>query len=134
MTYTSYATRQEMEAYEYRRALRRRRMKQRRQREIRRNIAMMLLGLLMIAGLSLSYHAITSHANSKLDTVEKKCFTSVLIEGEDTLWSIALEHADEHYNSVNEYVEEIKAINHLTSEQITAGNYLIIPYYITIEE
>lgn len=133
MLQTAYAARQDINAYEYRQALRRRRMKLRRQREIRKNILMILLGIIMVVGLSLSYHAITSQANSQLGQVEQKCYTSVVIEGNDTLWSLAQEYAGSNYKTVEDYISEVMQINHLDSDEITAGNYLILPYYRVVQ-
>ena len=60
-----------------------------------------------------------------------KGFTSITLSPDDTLWSIACEHADEHYSSVYQYIREVKEINGLTSDSIYAGNNLIIPVYTT---
>ena len=50
---------------------------------------------------------------------------------EDTLWSIAEKYMDnEHYESVNEYIQEVKNVNHLKSDIITYGEHLVIPYYM----
>ena len=37
---------------------------------------------------------------------------------------------DEHYDSVNDYIKEVKQINVLGSNDITYGAHLIVPYYI----
>ena len=36
---------------------------------------------------------------------------------------------DDEYLSVNDYIEEVEAINDISSDKITAGNSIIIPYY-----
>ena len=36
-----------------------------------------------------------------------------------------------YYKNTSEYVKEIKTINALVSDRVTAGNYIIIPYYST---
>ena len=56
--------------------------------------------------------------------------TSVCIDGNDTLWSIAEEYYTEDYDSMEEYIEVIKKTNRLGSDKIYAGCYLIIPYYV----
>ena len=58
-----------------------------------------------------------------------KYYKNIQIQKGDTLWSIANEYADEHYKSKNEYVQEVKRMNNLTSDHIKSGYYLIIPYY-----
>ena len=56
------------------------------------------------------------------------CYTSRLIEPGDSLWSIAEETITDGYGSVSEYVEALKVMNHLDSDTIHAGQYLMIAY------
>lgn len=58
-----------------------------------------------------------------------KQVTSVQIQKGDTLWSIASRYMSCEYKDLNEYIEEIMLSNGLTSDNIHAGNYIIIPYY-----
>lgn len=58
-----------------------------------------------------------------------KQVTSVQIQKGDTLWSIASRYMSCEYEDLNEYIEEIMLSNGLTSDNIHAGNYIIIPYY-----
>ena len=37
-----------------------------------------------------------------------------------------------YYGSHRDYIKEVTAMNALTDEQITAGQYLILPYYDTV--
>lgn len=59
-----------------------------------------------------------------------KSYTSIEIQSGDSLWSIASEHMTEEYGSVQEYMKEIKSLNGLRSDEIHAGKFLVIPYYI----
>lgn len=63
---------------------------------------------------------------------EAKLYKSVYIESGDTLLDIAAKYSDEHYRSLDDYVDEVMAINSLPSETITSGSYLVIPYYVGI--
>lgn len=65
--------------------------------------------------------------------VDKQC-KSVCIEEGDTLWSIASTYYVPECGSMKEYISEIKKTNHLTTDTIYAGRYLLIPYYITAGE
>ena len=58
-----------------------------------------------------------------------KIVASIQIEKGDTLWDIAKEYMTDEYDTVTDYVEEIKASNGLVSDTIHAGNYIIVPYY-----
>ncbi len=60
---------------------------------------------------------------------DTKCYKSIEIQPGDSLWSIAEENLDAHYTSTDEYIEEIRQINHLQSDLIHSGRYLTIVYY-----
>lgn len=72
-----------------------------------------------------------TNAFAKEDALQTtyKYYTSLEVERGDTLWSIASEYADEAYCSVQEYIEELKYMNNLTSDKIVEGHYLTISYY-----
>lgn len=65
----------------------------------------------------------------KTDTA-RKGYMYITVECGDTLWDIAAQYSDEHYNSVYQYIREMKELNGLTSDSIHAGAKLIIPVYI----
>lgn len=91
-----------------------------------------LLGVALIIIIFL-FSVLTAHAQKSKDIVvsEKvKYCTSILIRSGDTLWSIAEEYADQDiYSSKLEYIKEIKVTNHLTSDDIRQGSYLLVTYY-----
>ena len=121
-----------IDSFEYERALRQRRNTIRRKREMKRHMFMFILGVIIVLFLSFSYQAIVSNADDSLEDVSYKYYTSIMIESGDTLWTLAEEYGDDiHYKNANSYIQEVMQINHLTSEQINAGEYLIIPYYST---
>lgn len=67
-----------------------------------------------------------------------KVYTSVLIEENDTLASIAQKQMNmgayaDLYDSTSDYIEEICKINDLDG-QVHPGNYLIVPQIISTEE
>ncbi len=112
------------------RELRSYRRKIRRQREIRRNIVLAVVAAAVLLAFAFSYHTITSFANTATENVSYKYFTSIQVEKGDTLWSIAEEYGDdEHYDSQNDFITEVMAMNNLGSEDIISGQYLIVPYY-----
>ncbi len=58
----------------------------------------------------------------------EKYYTSIEIMPGDTLWDIA-ERYSVSYCSINDYIAEVKSANNLTSDDITAGGYLVVPVY-----
>jgi len=121
-----------IDSYEYEIALRQRRNAIRRKREMKRHMFMFVLGIICVLFLSFSYQAIVSNADESVADVSYKYYTSIMIESGDTLWTLAEEYGDDiHYDSVSDYINEVMQINHLNTEQINAGEYLIVPYYST---
>lgn len=119
--FAGYRTERELRSY---------RRKIRRQREIRRNILLVVAATLVLMIFVFSYHTLTSAASTNTGNVSYKYFTSIQVEEGDTLWSIAEEYGDElHYTSNKEYINEVKMMNKLRSDEIVSGQYLIIPYY-----
>ena len=69
-------------------------------------------------------------SNAKQDHNMYKYYTSVQVEDGDSLWSIAEEYSDvDAYASYSDYIDEVKQINHISGDDIHAGEYLTIPYY-----
>lgn len=58
-----------------------------------------------------------------------KYYTSIRIERGDTLWDIASAYITDEYASMDEYIEEICALNHISAGDIHYGAYITIPYY-----
>ena len=83
----------------------------RRQQEIRRHFLLFLMTLCLIIACSFTLNTFRSNAKNEL-------------------WSIAAEYMDEeHYESITDYIDEIKSMNSLAGDSIHYGEYLIVPYY-----
>lgn len=94
----------------------------------RNHMLLVGLGVLSII-LLLSIGAITKTVTAERYNQRAKLVTSVEIQKGDTLWSIAANYITDEYKSMKQYIEEIKFSNGLTSDNIQAGNYIIVPYY-----
>lgn len=70
-----------------------------------------------------------SKVNASEEYQSYKYYTSVEVKTGDSLWSIAGTYRTAEYHDVNEYIREVKEINHLTGDDIHAGAYLTVPYY-----
>ena len=78
---------------------------------------------------------LTKTQNCMASDNEDKFFTNITVKEGDTLWEVAQEHMDtEHYSSIYEYMEELRRMNHLTSDKLYVGQKLFITYYATVEE
>lgn len=74
---------------------------------------------------------IFSTTNAQAAPAETTCkyYTSIQIESGDTLWAIASEYITDEYADMHEYMEEVCAINHISEDEIHAGQYIVVPYY-----
>lgn len=71
----------------------------------------------------------TSSVNAQSDHINSKYFTVIEVEAGDTLWEIAQEYRTSEYYSLQDYIKEVREINHISGDEITSGCYLTIPYY-----
>ena len=102
----------------------------RRQREIRKNFLILVMTICLIVTGTLSLNGFRANAKDDSTEVAYKYYRSIAVANNDTLWSIAQEYMDsEHYESIYDYIDEVKSMNALTDETIHYGEYLIIPYY-----
>lgn len=89
--------------------------------------------ILFVVIFALSVFSLSAKADSTAHANEYKYYTSHQIEPGESLWSIAKEALDtmdgEHYNSVKEYIDEIKEVNQMSGDQIQSGNYVLLPYF-----
>ena len=99
----------------------------------RRRLAVLLIlsALLLFAGVSIFSGLLPSgasvvEANQQLSDRQYKVIRS---ERGDSLWSIAKENMNPGFDDIYDYIHEVRRCNQLSTDQITAGNYLMIPYY-----
>ena len=97
---------------------------------------LILIAVVSVLALGLSVYLsddpVDAHTERRSDIpvpVRCKYYTSVEVSYGDSLWSIAEEYLDADHQSVYDYIDEIKAINGLDSDQIQAGEYLMVSYY-----
>lgn len=102
----------------------------RKSRSIGRNLLfwiaafMIVISVFLIAGNQLKAHEV--QASSAYD--QHVYYTSVEIQPGDTLWDIADEYMGTMYEEKKDYIREVKRINHMRTDSIKAGSYLIVPY------
>lgn len=97
----------------------------------RKRIGVLGVALVLIL-LVLSVGLITQTVKAERSGNRSKLITSVEVKKGDTLWSIAATYMSDEYDSIHDYIEEIMKSNGMVSEEIHAGNYIIVPYYADI--
>lgn len=104
----------------------------RHRKQRRRAVLILCFFAMLILMASIVIFSFSRHASyaARQGSSSSKYFKSIEIEKGDTLWSIAQENMDaNYYKNVSEYISEIKTVNTLVSDDVKAGNYIIIPYY-----
>lgn len=96
---------------------------------IHRNYKLIIIAISIVAVLSIFFLGDRFSEEVSASTSNQKYFVCVNINDGDTLWSIADTYISEEYYSVDEYVDEIKQLNHLTDDKIYSGATLVVPYY-----
>ena len=106
-------------------------MKNRRDVVRLQKLALLLLGMAVIIIIScFLFSSIKTQAAPA--EITYKYYTSVEIQSGDTLWTIAQDYYTEEYTDLNEYIYEVCELNHISSDEIHAGQYITVPYYATV--
>lgn len=95
-----------------------------------KKVTLFVLALCMIAALSvgLGGKLVDAH-DDLLGSNTQKYYKSIQLQAGDTLWDIAKEHMNQEYDTIFEYIDEVKEINNLDDDEIHEGQYLTIAYF-----
>lgn len=94
-------------------------------------IAFALAAVIMTGSIIGGSRLVSAHERSSADTVEYRYYKSIEVKNGDSLWTIAKRYMNDDYDSVYDYIDDLKEINHLSSDRIHAGQYLTVSYYDT---
>lgn len=102
----------------------------RRQRQLRRNIMITIITAVLIVIFSIGGFTTYSKAQDKESVVLYKYYTNIEVKYGETLWDIAETYfCEDKYKNYEHYITEVMQINGLYNEEVSAGSYLIVPYY-----
>ncbi len=104
-----------------------------RRKKIVRNqkIALALIISVVIFTILFVYAALVSNADA--GNISYKYYTGIEVHSEDSLCNIARRFITEEYEDTDQYIKEVRSINHIRDdEDIIAGQTLIIPYYSSV--
>ena len=65
---------------------------------------------------------------------ENVYYKTIRVEEGDTLWTLADQYMGSNSFDRQQYIDEVKEMNHLTDDTIESGAYLMIPYVETVSE
>ena len=99
-------------------------------RRLKKRVRVIFTGLIiaLVGCMSFGVFFVSAHESNPSDQTVYKYYKSIEIQPGDTLWDIAEETMTSEYDSIPEYVEALKDMNALESDDIEAGQYLIIEY------
>lgn len=99
-------------------------------RKTMKKIRIIILIIAIIASGSIIFFSNVVNAQEKVyEDNSVKGFMYITVSQDDTLWNIANDHIDSHYESIYQYIREVKELNGLTSDSIHSGARIIIPVY-----
>lgn len=112
---------------------RKRNLQRKRLQETKRKIFFLSMSLVLIITLGVVFGSFLSNAKSMNDRPQEyKYFTQYTVSHNETLWEIASQYADSHYDGIADYIDEVKAMNHIENvDEIRTGSVLLLPYYST---
>ena len=96
-------------------------------KQIVSKISAILFCMLFLPGIMVYAWVVNEHCD--LTDSGIKYYTSVEICEGDSLWSLCNRYISDEYHSESEYIQEVKALNHLSGDCIHIGSYLVMPYY-----
>lgn len=109
-----------------------RRKRRNRKRFYRNRRIVLTIAVIFIAVIYLSIfggqESVRAYDHSGGDSADHRYYKSIQVNDGDTLWDIAALYMDDSYDSTADYIEELKEINKLSSDNIHAGCYLTVSY------
>ena len=96
---------------------------------IKKNLLCLLFTFMLISAFSVIFFKIVSEAEEESGIPRYKYFTQIEVKYGETLNHIAEKYYTEEYGNHDNYIQEIRNLNHLYDEYLSPGMYLILPYY-----
>ncbi|MCI8632682.1 MAG: LysM peptidoglycan-binding domain-containing protein [Lachnospiraceae bacterium] len=99
-----------------------------RQRKINRQYRQLVLFLCGIITLLLVLLIFTRSNPAKAEDWVVETYQSVIIQPGDSLWDLAEAHRQPNM-AIQDYIKEVRQINHIKTDELVSGEYLILPIY-----
>ena len=87
----------------------------------------MLVSVIMVSVI-LGFVCFSNRADAEDSREVYTYYTSYEIQPGDTLWSIADQFMGPDFTDRQTFIDNVKSMNHLSTDHITAGSYLVIEY------
>lgn len=107
------------------------RRRKRERRKAVRNYIFMLTSICLVLIIVCVSNDFSIRSDATEDAGAYKYFTEVRVSKGMTLWDIANRYISSEYESVDDYIKEVKEINSIYTNEIYYGQSLMVPYYST---
>ena len=95
----------------------------------KRQMFLSILFLVVLFSIVIMVGCLKTNQVSASSVREKStCYKTIQVKDGDTLWTLADQYMGEGEMNHQQYIEQVKEMNHLTSDTIESGAYLMIPY------
>ncbi len=88
-----------------------------------------ICAILLASIIILSGTTFVAFAKSSKKVKPVKEYISIQVQSGDSLWSIADEYTKEYDLDIDEYIQDVKNVNGLKSNDIHSGQFIIVPSY-----
>ena len=106
-----------------------RRNRLRRRRQLLKRALITLMSMIALSFLITMMFSVKVKASEQDEVHYFKYYKSEVVSAKDTLWDYAVIYSrDEDYQN---YINEVKRMNHLESDDLVIGMNIILPYYST---
>ena len=94
---------------------------------MKKRIIAFILGIAAaLAVLAIALGTRTVNSSAETMTEKERYYKSIVIQANDSLWSIAEDYAESTGLGITDYIDEVKTLNGMTSDIIFAGGHLIV--------
>ena len=94
-------------------------------------LSLSVFSFVLIAALSIGCFGTWSQARDMDKPQSYKYYTNIEVQYGETLWDIASRYCGDSYLNYDAYINEVMIINRMAEPKLTAGSYLIVPYFST---
>lgn len=96
---------------------------------VREHFTMIIIVVFVAAMFITAGSSFIVKANNQTKPVTYKYYTEVRVDHGDTLWEIASNYISKEYDSMEDYMEEVKSINSMFTSELFYGQRIAVPYY-----
>ena len=86
------------------------------------------LSMVLLVSVIMAFVLFTTRADAENSREVYTYYTSYEIQPGDTLWTIADQFMGPDFTDKDDFINNIKKINHISGDAITSGKYLVIQY------